>query len=63
MWPVEGFWILDEEQVVIETVSAKITVRQASELDLYRRTFSELSSMAVHGRAARSLIMAAIAAL
>ncbi|NEA26605.1 helix-turn-helix domain-containing protein [Actinomadura bangladeshensis] len=63
MWPVEGFWILDEEQVVIETVSAKITVRQASEFDLYRRTFSELSSMAVHGRAARSLIMAAIAAL
>ncbi|MEV4670524.1 MULTISPECIES: helix-turn-helix domain-containing protein [Actinomadura] len=63
MWPVEGFWILDEEQVVIETVSAKITVRQAGELDLYRRTFSELSSMAVHGRAARSLITAAIAAL
>ncbi|MGP4022356.1 helix-turn-helix domain-containing protein [Actinomadura sp. 3N407] len=27
MWPVEGFWILDEQQVVIETVTAKITVR------------------------------------
>ncbi|MCP9953842.1 helix-turn-helix domain-containing protein [Actinomadura madurae] len=63
MWPVEGFWILDDEQVVIETVSAKITVRQAGELDLYRRTFSELSSMAVNGRTARALISAAIAAL
>jgi transcriptional regulator with XRE-family HTH domain len=63
MWPVEGFWILGDDHVVIETVSAKITVRQASELDLYRRTFSELSSMAVHGRSAHSLITAAIAAL
>ncbi|SNT53070.1 hypothetical protein SAMN05443665_103986 [Actinomadura meyerae] len=63
MWPVEGFWILDDEQVVIETVSAKVTVRQADELELYRRTFSELSSMAVHGSRARGLITAAIAAL
>lgn len=63
IWPVEGFWILDEEQVVIETVSAKITVKQAEELDLYQRIFSELSSLAVHGEAARKLITAAIADL
>ncbi|XVQ11848.1 helix-turn-helix domain-containing protein [Spirillospora sp. CA-255316] len=63
MWPVEGFWILDEDQVVIETVSAKITVEQAGELDLYRRAFSELSSMAAHGAMARQLITAAISAL
>ncbi|TMR05517.1 helix-turn-helix domain-containing protein [Actinomadura soli] len=63
MWPVEGFWILDGKQVVMETVSAKITVQQTGELDLYRRTFSELSSMAVHGERARNLITAAIAAL
>ncbi|MFI0372931.1 helix-turn-helix domain-containing protein [Actinomadura sp. 1N219] len=63
IWPVEGFWILDGMQVVMETVSAKITVRQTGELDLYRRTFSELSSMAVRGEEARRLITAAIAAL
>lgn len=63
LWPVEGFWLLNDEQVVIETVSAKITVEQAGELDLYRRTFAELSSMAVHGVAARDLVTAAITAL
>jgi hypothetical protein len=63
MWPTEGFWILDEDRVVIETVSAKITVAQAGELDLYRRTFTELSAMAVHGPRARELITTAIAAL
>ncbi|MFD0901490.1 DUF5753 domain-containing protein [Actinomadura sediminis] len=63
MWPVEGFWILDEERVVIETVSAKITVEQTGELNLYRRTFAELASMAAHGPTARELITTAIAAL
>ncbi|MFC4905777.1 helix-turn-helix domain-containing protein [Actinomadura gamaensis] len=63
LWPVEGFWILDEKQVVIETVSAKITIEQAGELALYRRIFSELSAMAVTGAAARKLITAAISAL
>ncbi|GAA2634797.1 helix-turn-helix transcriptional regulator [Actinomadura fulvescens] len=63
IWPVEGFWILDDEQVVIETVSAKITVEQAGELDLYRRTFAELSAMAVTGAEARRLITTAIATL
>ncbi|MBO2453936.1 helix-turn-helix domain-containing protein [Actinomadura barringtoniae] len=63
MWPVEGFWILGDDQVVLETVSAKITVQQASEVDLYARTFAELSSMAIHGAAARQLITAAITAL
>ncbi len=63
MWPTEGFWILDDEQVVIETVSAKITVEQAGELDLYGRTFAELSAMAVTGAPARQLITAAISML
>lgn len=63
IWPVEGFWILDDDQVVIETVSAKISVEQAGEMDLYRRTFAELSSMAVTGAPARELITAAITAL
>lgn len=63
MWPVEGFWILDDDRVVLETVSAKITVRQPGELDLYRRTFVELSEIAVRGAAARQLITAAISSL
>jgi hypothetical protein len=63
MWPVEGFWMLDDDQIVIETVSAKITVRQAGELDLYRQIFAELSGMAVYGPAARQLITIAISAL
>ncbi|WP_067490408.1 helix-turn-helix domain-containing protein [Actinomadura hibisca] len=61
MWPVEGFWMLDDAQVVLETVSAKITVQRPGELDLYRRAFAALSGMAVHGAPARKLITAAIA--
>lgn len=63
MWPVEGFWILDDEQVVLETVSAKITIRQAGEMNLYRRAFAELSGIAVRGQAARRLITATINSL
>ncbi|WP_119728027.1 helix-turn-helix domain-containing protein [Thermomonospora amylolytica] len=63
MWPVEGFWILDDDQAVLETVSAKITVQQAGELELYRRTFAELSEIAVRGAAARQLITTAISDL
>ncbi|MFI6514275.1 helix-turn-helix domain-containing protein [Spirillospora sp. NPDC050679] len=63
MWPVEGFWVLDGAQVVLETVSAKITIQRPGEIDLYRRAFAELSASAVHGGTARKLITAAITAL
>ncbi|MFC1437707.1 helix-turn-helix transcriptional regulator [Streptacidiphilus sp. N1-10] len=63
MWPTEGFWIFDDERVLVELVSAEITVTQPREILLYQRTFAELAQIAVYGAPARQLITAAIDAL
>lgn len=56
MWPVEGFWIFDDERVVVELVTAEVTVTQPHEVDLYERTFAALATSAVYGTAARAVI-------
>ncbi|MGW6456395.1 helix-turn-helix domain-containing protein [Streptomyces sp. NPDC055078] len=63
MWPVEGFWIFDSRQVLIELATAEVTVKQPSEIAIYTRMFAELAAMACHGRHARSLIADALSAL
>ena len=62
-WPVESFTMYDDDQVNVELVSAHLTVTQPREVKEYVRAFAELSSIAVHGAAARSLITAAIDSL
>ncbi|GAB2918244.1 helix-turn-helix domain-containing protein [Streptomyces mayteni] len=63
MWPVEGFWIYDEDQVVVELATAEVTITQPREISQYARTFAALADMAVYGPAARSVIAEAITAL
>nr|WP_228558740.1 DUF5753 domain-containing protein [Catenulispora pinisilvae] len=63
MWPVETFNIYDDKLVSIELLGAQVTITAPSEVDVYVRAFSALSGMAVKGKAARSLITAAIEAL
>jgi hypothetical protein len=63
MWPVEGFWIFDDERVLVELVTAELTVTQPHEIKLYERTFTELAKFAVHGAAARDVIVSALGAL
>lgn len=63
MWPVEGFWIFDEEQVRVEIATAEVTVTQPCEIGIYLRTFAELAKLAVYGTGARALITSAIDAL
>ena len=63
MWASPGFWIYDDERVIVETPSAQLTITQPREVALYARTFAELSSMAVLGAAARRLVTEAISAL
>ncbi len=63
MWPVEGFWIFDEERVLVELVTAEVTVTQPREIELYARTFTTLATIAVYGAKARALITGAIDAL
>ncbi|MEV0127258.1 helix-turn-helix transcriptional regulator [Dactylosporangium sp. NPDC050688] len=63
MWASPGFWIYDDERVIVETPSAQLTVTQPREVAVYARWFVELSSMAVVGSAARRIITDAITAL
>ncbi|GGU41204.1 transcriptional regulator [Streptomyces albospinus] len=63
LWPVEGFFLYDDEIVNVELVSAHLTVVQKHELAMYAKTFSDLAELAVYGVAARELITAAIDSL
>lgn len=62
-WPVEGFWMFDDEQVSVELVSGELTVTQPREIAMYGKVFADLAAQAVYGAEARQLIANAIAAL
>jgi hypothetical protein len=62
-WPIESFWMFDDEQVSVELVSGFLRLTRPSEVAMYAQVFSELAAQAVYGAKARSLIAAAIAAL
>jgi transcriptional regulator with XRE-family HTH domain len=57
-----GFSMFDDQRVLVETVSAELTVTQPRELAIYERMFARLTDQAVYGDAARSLIAEALAA-
>ncbi|MDT3398411.1 helix-turn-helix transcriptional regulator [Streptomyces sp. B1866] len=63
LWPVEGFFLYDNEQVNVELTSAHLTVTQPNEIIMYARTFSQLADLAVYGAEARALVNSAIKAL
>lgn len=54
--PWHGFWIYDNDAVLIETYSAGLHLSQPQEIELYGRIFDELAEIARHGRAARTII-------
>ena len=58
--PWHGFWIYDEDRVLVETYSAALNLAQPPEVDLYAAVFDELASIASYGRAARAIIMTVI---
>jgi transcriptional regulator with XRE-family HTH domain len=63
MWPLEAFYLCDETQLEVETLTAEINVVVPGELHDYARAFAELAGSAVYGAKARALITAAIDAL
>jgi transcriptional regulator with XRE-family HTH domain len=63
MWPLETFIVYDDKLVTVELLSAHVRVTTPTDVDGYVRAFSELSKMAVYGKEARSLIMAAMQVL
>jgi transcriptional regulator with XRE-family HTH domain len=58
-----SFIIFDNNKVMVETISAELTVTQSREIALYTKAFQALSARAVYGAQARSLILAALDAL
>jgi transcriptional regulator with XRE-family HTH domain len=62
-WPLEAFTVFDDERVLVELLSAQVTVTAPSEITLYVRAFERLARLAVYGEAAQALIGDALAAL
>ncbi|MFG2847382.1 DUF5753 domain-containing protein [Kitasatospora sp. NPDC048296] len=63
IWPLEAFYLYDERQALVETLTAEVNITQPRELADYARAFGGLASSAVYGPSAQSLIIDARNAL
>jgi transcriptional regulator with XRE-family HTH domain len=54
--PWHGFWIYDNERVLVETFSASLDLRQPQEIELYGNAFEQLAAVASYGRSARAIV-------
>jgi transcriptional regulator with XRE-family HTH domain len=58
--PAHGFWLLDDERVMVETYSAELNLAGPQEIALYRSIFDSMATAARYGRQAREIIKRAI---
>lgn len=58
--PMSNFTIFDNRRVMVENVTAEMTITQPREIATYGRTFETLAKQAAYGDAARELIRAAL---
>lgn len=61
--PKHGFWIFDEQRVVVETINTEFTLESAEDVALYGRVWDGLDDSAVYGQQAQRLIGRARASL
>ncbi|MEU2829179.1 helix-turn-helix transcriptional regulator [Streptomyces lavendulae] len=61
--PKHGFWIHDERNVVVETLSAEMELKDAEDIALYLRLWDYYDQVALHGPAAHRLLARARHAL
>jgi len=54
--PWHGFWMYDNERVLVETFSAALDLRQPQEIELYGNAFEQLAAVASYARSARAII-------
>jgi hypothetical protein len=54
--PWHGFWLYDNQKVLVETMSAGLDLRQPQEIELYATAFDQLAADANYGRSARAII-------
>jgi transcriptional regulator with XRE-family HTH domain len=58
-WPVfldHGFWIIDGDFVIVETLAAELRLTRPGEVEIYANVFDRLAQIAVYGAAARAVI-------
>jgi transcriptional regulator with XRE-family HTH domain len=58
-WPVfldHGFWIFDDDFVLVETLAAELRLTRPDEIQTYARVFDQLAAIAAYGAAARAII-------
>lgn len=54
---INGFVMYDNQLVLVETVTAELTINQPREIALYGKMFAQLAEQAAYGEPARQLIM------
>ncbi len=54
--PAHGFWLLDNDRVMVETFSAELNLAQPQEIKLYSSVFDQMAAVASYGRAARAVV-------
>jgi hypothetical protein len=54
--PAHGFWLLDDDRVMVETFSAELNLAQPQEIELYSDIFDQMAAVASYGRAARAIV-------
>lgn len=54
--PKHGFWIFDEERVVVETINTELQLESADDVALYGRVWDSLNEAAAYGQHAHRLI-------
>ncbi|HEV7831372.1 MAG TPA: Scr1 family TA system antitoxin-like transcriptional regulator [Pseudonocardiaceae bacterium] len=54
--PWHGFWLRDNERVLVETFSVELNLVQPPEIDLYSKIFEQFAAAATYGRSARTII-------
>lgn len=61
--PTHGFWIFDQDLVMVETIGAELRLTDRAEVDLHRTVWGELMAVAAYGHGAHRLITRARASL
>jgi transcriptional regulator with XRE-family HTH domain len=54
--PWHGFWLRDNERVLVESFSAELNLVQPPEIALYSKIFEQFAAAASYGRSAREII-------
>ncbi|MEU6233687.1 helix-turn-helix transcriptional regulator [Kitasatospora sp. NPDC047058] len=57
--PAHGFWIFDDQQVIVEVISAELRLGLPEEVTQYRKVFDLLAPSALYDAGARQLLLAA----